>query len=93
MPTTAFIHDHSPQMSRQLELDGRAMPYFEQLHWSGLITVAHLPSTVFPTGPADDGLPIGLQAVGREFDDLTTIEFSRLLAQHCGGYVVPPGFA
>jgi amidase len=92
MATAAFPHDHSAQMGRQIAIDGRIHPYFEQLHWSGLITVAHLPSTVFPTGPSVEGLPIGLQAVGREFDDLTTIDFCRLLAQEIGGFVAPPGY-
>ena len=57
-----------------------------------MITVAHLPSTVFPTGPSKDGLPIGLQAVGAEFNDYTTIEFARLMAQELGGFVPPPDF-
>jgi len=93
MPTAAFPHDHAPQLSRHLPIDGREHPYFEQVHWSGLVTVAHLPSTVFPTGPNAQGLPIGLQAVGREFDDLTTIDFCRLLAKEIGGFQAPPGYA
>lgn len=92
MPTAAFAHDHSPTMERHCEIDGRRYPYFEQLHWAGLIAVAHLPSTVFPTGPTGDGLPIGLQAVGREFDDLMTIDFTRLLAREIGGFSAPPNY-
>ena len=57
-----------------------------------MITVAHLPSTVFPTGPSSDGLPIGLQAAGAEFNDYITIDFTRLLARELGGFVAPPGF-
>ncbi|MEX2482268.1 MAG: amidase [Gammaproteobacteria bacterium] len=93
MPTTAFAHDHTPPTTREILIDGRRHPYLEQLHWAGLVTVAHLPSTVFPTGPAADGLPLGLQAVGREFDDFVTIDFCRLLAAEVGGFVPPPGYA
>ena len=93
MPTAAFPHDHGAQMERHVDIDGKAHPYFEQLHWAGLITVAHLPSTVFPTGLNAEGLPIGLQAVGREFDDYLTIDFCRLLAQEIGGFVTPPDFS
>ncbi len=92
MPTAAFAHDHSEQMTRRIAIDGQDYPYFEQLHWAGLITVAHLPSTVFPTGPSRAGLPIGLQAVGAEFDDFTTIDFTRLLAEQIGGFVAPPAY-
>ena len=53
----------------------------------------YLSSTVFPTGPSAEGLPIGLQAVGPEFDDLRTIRFARLLEQEFGGFQAPPDYA
>jgi amidase len=31
MPTTAFPHDHSPRRSRQLDVDGKQIPYNDQL--------------------------------------------------------------
>lgn len=92
MPTTAFPHDHGETMARRILIDSREYAYFDQLNWAGLITVAHLPSTVFPTGPSQAGLPVGLQAVGREFDDFTTIDFCRLLANEIGGFAAPPGY-
>lgn len=92
MPTTAFAHDHTPFESRSIEVDGTPRNYLRQLFWAGLPTVAYLPSTVFPTGLAADGLPIGLQAVGREFDDYLCIEFARLMADEIGGFLVPPGY-
>jgi Asp-tRNA(Asn)/Glu-tRNA(Gln) amidotransferase A subunit family amidase len=39
------------------------------------------------------GLPIGLQAVCAEYDDLITIDFTRLLAREIGGFQPPPGYA
>ena len=92
MPTAAFPHDHGSYFERSLSFDGRTIEHLAQINWSGLITVAHLPSTVFPTGLSSEGLPIGLQAVGREFDDYITIDFCRLLAAEIGGFVAPPGF-
>ena len=92
MATTAFQHDHSHFNGRRLTFDDTVHPYFEQLLWSGHITVAYLPSTVFPTGPGADGLPIGLQAVSAEYNDLKTIRFAELMAQEFGGFAPPPGF-
>jgi amidase len=92
MPTTAFPHDHSPFHTRTVPVDGTDQVYLRQVFWAGLITVAYLPSTVFPTGPAADGLPIGLQAVSREFNDYTCIEFARLMAEEFGGFAAPPGY-
>ncbi|MGD8832881.1 MAG: amidase family protein [Pseudomonadales bacterium] len=92
MPTTAFPHDHSPQMQRTILVNGEPQPYMNQLFWAGLATLSYLPSTVFPTGVSEDGLPIGLQVIGAEFDDATTIEFARLMAEEIGGFVAPPGY-
>lgn len=91
--TPAFPHDQSPVAGRTLEVNGEARPYFEQLFWAGVITEAYLPSTVFPTGPSSQGLPIGLQAVGGEYHDHTTIEFARLMADELGGFLAPEGYA
>ncbi len=92
MATTAFPHDHGDYMERTLTVNNETQSYFQQVFWAGMITVAHLPSTVFPTGPSNEGLPIGLQAVGPEFHDYRTIEFTRLLAEEIGGFQAPPGY-
>ena len=92
MVTTAFPHDHRPFPERTLRVNGVDTPYFDQVFWAGLATLAYLPSTVFPTGLSGDGLPIGLQAIGAEFHDRTTIEFARLMAQEMGGFTPPAGY-
>jgi amidase len=91
--TTAFEHDHSPIQGRTLKVGNEERPYFQQLYWAGLVTGPYLPSTVFPTGTSIDGLPIGLQAVGAEYDDLRTIDFTRLVAQEIGGFQPPPDYS
>jgi amidase len=93
MATTAFPHDQGEYMERNLMVDNEEQDYFQQIFWAGTITVAHLPSTVFPTGPSSDGLPIGIQAVGAEYQDYSTIEFSRLMAQEFGGFIPPPRYS
>ncbi len=90
--TTAFPHDHGPINDRTILVDGVETSYFGQVFWAGLATLPFLPSTVFPTGLAADGLPIGLQAISSEYNDRTTIDFSRLVAQEIGGFIPPPGF-
>ncbi len=77
---------------RTLTVDGEVQPYFQQLFWAGLITGPYLPSTVFPAGLSSTGLPIGVQAVGAEYRDYATIDFTRLLAREIGGFRAPPGF-
>jgi|TARA_Y100000310_G_scaffold64786_2_gene60319 amidase len=91
-PTPAFPHDHSPQEERVLMVDNQEIPYMRQVFWAGIIILAQLPSTVFPTGPSSEGLPIGLQAVSGEFNDYVCIDFVRLLSQEIGGFMPPPGY-
>ncbi len=91
--TVAFEHDHSPMMQRTLKVSNEEQPYFKQLFWAGIVVAPYLPSTVFPTGLSLDGLPIGLQAVGAEYDDRRTIDFTRLVAKEIGGFAPPPNYA
>jgi amidase len=91
--TVAFEHDHRPKLDRILTVDGAQTTHYEHYFWVGLATVAYLPSTVFPTGLSDDGLPIGLQIIGPEYGDRTTIEIAKLISRELGGFRAPPGFS
>ncbi len=98
MPTTAFAHDHAPHdfpapEPRQIEIDGRAVPYLEQLVWGSIATLPGLPATVAPIELANSGLPVGAQIIGPFLEDRTTIEFARLIEREFGGFVCPPGYA
>ena len=93
MATVAFPHDHRPFSRRTLMVDGDEQPYFKQLFWAGMVVNAYLPSTVFPTGLSREGLPIGLQAVSAPYRDHRTIEFTRQLAGHMGGFSPPAHLA
>jgi Asp-tRNA(Asn)/Glu-tRNA(Gln) amidotransferase A subunit family amidase len=42
---------------------------------------------------SEEGLPVGVQIIGAEGEDATTIEFARLLATEIGGFVPPPAYA
>lgn len=92
MATPAFPHDQSPMVGRTLTVDNEEQPYFQQLFWAGMIVNAYLPSTVFPTGPSREGLPIGVQAVSAPYRDYRCIEFARQLADEIGGFQPPPGY-
>ena len=56
------------------------------MYWASLATLPFLPATAAPIGLTADGLPVGIQIIGREGDDLTAVEFARLLAAETGGY-------
>jgi len=92
--TPAFPHDHNPDFNaREADIDGVRVPYFDQLAWPGMATVAGLPATVAPLERDAKGLPIGVAINGPLLEDRTTIAFAGLLEQAFGGFVAPPGFA
>ncbi len=92
--TAAFPHNRNPNRDeRTVSVNGKAVPYAEQLFFAGLASLSYLPATAAPIGLTSEGLPVGLQIIGPEGEDSTTIEFARLLAAEVGGFVPPPGYS
>jgi amidase len=92
MSTPAFPHDHSPMGGRTIGIDGVDHHYLDQLAFPGTATLPGLPATALPIGRSDDGLPIGVQAIGPMFGDRTTIRFAELAEREFGGFTPPPGY-
>jgi len=92
MATPAFEHDQSAMGKRKITIDGVERPYFEQLFWAGLAVCCYLPSTIIPTGPNKDGLPIGIQIIGRQYGDLETIGLAKLLEAEGYAFTPPLGY-
>lgn len=65
--TTAFAFDEVTMDKRTIVVDGVETPCGSQLAWAGLATYPNLPSISFPAGTGSDGLPIGLQLIGRHY--------------------------
>jgi amidase len=74
-------------------VNGKPRPISGKLFWAGLASLCYLPATAAPIGLTAAGLPVGLQIIGAEGDDRTTIEFARLLAEEIGGFIPSPGRA
>jgi amidase len=80
-PVPAIPHDPAPDPhARHIVVDGRERPYFDLMHWAAHATVARLPATVAPVGLTRDGLPVGVQIIGSDGDDLTTIAVAGMLS-------------
>lgn len=91
LSTAAFPHSSVPPQARTLTVNGREVPFENQLFWAGYAGVAYLPATSAPIGLSADGLPIGVQIIGPQYGDLTTLRFARLLEQRYRAFVPPPG--
>ena len=92
MATTAFPHNHRPMWERTIMVNGSDQNYFRQVFWAGLAVNAYLPSTVIPTGPVEDGLPVGVQIIGPEYGDMITIEVAKVLEREGYDFKPPPNY-
>jgi amidase len=96
-PSHAVRHNHEePKDARTYpvayEEGVREVRFLDCFYWAGLPVLPGLPATSLPLGLDDDGLPVGVQAVGPWLEDRTPIAFARLLEEVYGGFLVPPGY-
>lgn len=82
---TAFPHGEV-----EVDIDGRKYPLFAA-NWPVLIgNCAGLPGVIVPAGRDENGLPIGVQVMGRAFGEEEALAVARLLEQELGGFQRPP---
>jgi amidase len=82
---TAFKHG-----ATEVEIGGKKYPHFLAgwpVAWGNC---AGLPGAVVPCGKDSDGLPIGLQIVGRAFGEETVLAVAKAAETALGGYQKPP---
>lgn len=76
----AIPHDHKDNLyGRKIDVDGKKAPYACLFQWIALATTCHLPALTIPFGKSKDGLPIGIQIIGKEGSDRTLIELAKKL--------------
>src|SRR5260370_39940832 len=82
---TAFEHGQV-----EVEVDGKKVPLFSA-NWPALwVNCAGLPGAVVPAGKDRDGLPIGLQIVGRAFGEEAVLAVAKAAENALGGFKRPP---
>src|SRR5262249_38419376 len=63
-------------------IDGVAMPtYISWMQSAYFITTARVPAISVPAAFTDDGLPVGLQIVGRQKADFAVLQFAHAFEQ------------
>jgi len=76
-----------------VDIDGKEYPLFTA-NWPVLFgNCAGLPGAVVPAGRDYQGLPIGVQVVGRAFAEEEVLAVAKLLEHELGGFQPPAGLA
>ncbi len=88
--TTAFTH--RPK-GAAVEVDGKKVPYFMA---SGAYTMPFSltghPVVVIPIGQTRDGLPIGMQIVGKRWREMELLAIAQEINKVVGGFQHPSGY-
>lgn len=84
-PTVAIpAFAHQPT-GKSLEIDGVSVNYLSTgVNYTGLFTLTGHPVVVVPVGQTKIGLPIGIQVVGRRWQDYALLEFVEKLSSRFG---------
>jgi Asp-tRNA(Asn)/Glu-tRNA(Gln) amidotransferase A subunit family amidase len=80
----AFRHEE-----RSWIIDGQAVEYLDAMRYSQWFNLLAAPAAVVPVGRAPEGLSIGVQIVGRPYDDEIVLKVASVIDREFG-YVVPP---
>ncbi len=92
--STAFPHDQvGDRNTRTIAVNGVDQLVTDQIFWAGYANLTGLPATVAPVGTAPDGLPVGVQIVGRPYADSTTLAVAQLLERIHRRFTPPPAYA
>ena len=76
------------------EIAGEAMPdYLAWMRSAYLVSVLRVPAASVPAGFTPDGLPVGLQVVGRPGDDVGVLRVAHALEQVFRAHERPPDLA
>lgn len=81
----AFRHDQ-----HDFEIEGQPVEYIKMFSYAQAYNLLGLPAVVVPAGRSPEGLPIGVQIVGRPFEEEDVLITAALLEESLGGYQRPP---
>jgi amidase len=86
-------HDQEGERwERSITVNGHRVLATDQMFWAGISCFYLLPATAAPLGFSPEGLPVGVQIVGAQYADRTTIQLAKLLEAAWQGFVPPPGW-
>lgn len=92
-PTAAFTHRTEEGFDqRTLTVDSEIIGYEKHLVWAGFATLPGLPASAVPLTRSSEGLPIGVQIVGPQWSDKSTLAVAGIVESLNGGFVPPPGY-
>ena len=90
VPIPAFTHRRSGE---DIEIDGKQFPYLKGIGaYTTIFNLVGNPVVVLPLTQSQEGLPIGVQVVGKRGSDMKLLLIAEKLTQITGIFQSPPGY-
>ncbi|MGH9747989.1 MAG: amidase [Candidatus Acidiferrales bacterium] len=81
----AFVHGE-----REWNVGGKTVEYLKAMSYSQWFNLLGNPAAVVPVGKSPEGLPIGVQVVGRPWEEEAVLAVAAKIEDACGGFRRPP---
>jgi len=75
---------------RSWTIDGSVVEYLDAMSYTQWFNILGNPAAVVPVRLSAEGLPIGVQVVGRPYDEEIVLQVASAIEKECGGYSPPP---
>jgi Asp-tRNA(Asn)/Glu-tRNA(Gln) amidotransferase A subunit family amidase len=75
---------------RSWQVEGKTVKYLDAWSYTEFFNLLGNPAAVIPVGRSPEGLPIGVQIVGRPWEEEQVLTVASVLEQKCGAWRIPP---
>ncbi|MGB8832185.1 MAG: amidase [Candidatus Sulfotelmatobacter sp.] len=70
-------------------IEGKSVDYLDAWSYAEFFNLLGNPAAVVPVGVSHEGLPIGVQVVGRPWEEEQVLAVAEILEKECGGWRMP----
>jgi amidase len=75
---------------RSWQVDGKTVDYLDAWSYTEFFNLLGNPAAVVPVGNSPEGLPIGVQIVGRPWEEEQVLSVAAAVEKECGAWKIPP---
>jgi Asp-tRNA(Asn)/Glu-tRNA(Gln) amidotransferase A subunit family amidase len=75
---------------RSWQVDGKTVQYLDAWSYTEFFNLLGNPAAVVPVRSSSEGLPIGVQIVGRPWEEEQVLAVAATLEQQCAAWMIPP---
>jgi Asp-tRNA(Asn)/Glu-tRNA(Gln) amidotransferase A subunit family amidase len=75
---------------RSWQVEGQTINYLDAWSYAEFFNLFGNPAAVVPVGRSREGLPIGVQIVGRPWEEEQVLSVAAALERQCGAWKIPP---